>query len=62
MGLKGSPTREIHLDDVFVPTDRIVGEPGQGMRIALGTLDHSRAFVAAQAVGIAQGALDAAAA
>ena len=62
MGLKGSPTCEIHLDEVFVPADRVVGTPGQGMRIALGTLDRTRATVAAQAVGIAQGALDAAAA
>ncbi|MFF9040575.1 acyl-CoA dehydrogenase family protein [Streptomyces sp. NPDC014892] len=58
MGLKGSPTCEIYLDDVFLPTERMVGEPGQGMRLALATLDRTRATVAAQAVGIAQGALD----
>jgi alkylation response protein AidB-like acyl-CoA dehydrogenase len=58
MGLKGSPTREIYLDDVFVPAERMVGEPGRGMRLALATLDRTRATVAAQAVGIAQGALD----
>ncbi|MGO4202690.1 acyl-CoA dehydrogenase family protein [Rhodococcus sp. TAF43] len=60
MGLKGSPTREVTFEDVFVPGDRMVGEPGRGMRIALGTLDRTRTAVAAQAVGIAQGALDAA--
>lgn len=62
MGLRGSPTREVYLDDVLVPADRILGDPGAGMRIALATLDRTRATVAAQAVGIAQGALDAAAA
>ncbi|WP_433607647.1 acyl-CoA dehydrogenase family protein [Prescottella agglutinans] len=60
MGLKGSPTREITFEDVFVPRDRLIGEPGSGLRIALGTLDRTRTAVAAQAVGIAQGALDAA--
>lgn len=58
MGLKGSPTTEVYLDDVVVPTDRLIGSPGQGLRLALGTLDRSRTSVAAQAVGIAQGALD----
>ncbi|MEP9384240.1 acyl-CoA dehydrogenase family protein [Nocardioides cheoyonin] len=58
MGLRGSPTCEIHLDDVRIPADRILGSPGDGMRIALDTLDRTRTSVAAQAVGIAQGALD----
>jgi len=58
MGLKGSPTTEIYLDDVTIPADRLVGQPGQGLRLALGTLDRTRTAVAAQAVGIAQGALD----
>lgn len=58
MGLRGSPTREITFEDVFLPHDRIIGEPGRGLRIALGTLDRTRTVVAAQAVGIAQGALD----
>lgn len=58
MGLRGSPTREVTFEDVFLPHDRIIGEPGRGLRIALGTLDRTRTVVAAQAVGIAQGALD----
>jgi alkylation response protein AidB-like acyl-CoA dehydrogenase len=58
MGMKGSPTCEVFLDSVHVPTDRLIGNPGDGMKIALKTLDHTRATVAAQAVGIAQGALD----
>ncbi|MEX0427287.1 acyl-CoA dehydrogenase family protein [Nocardioides sp. DS6] len=62
MGMKGSPTCEVYLDKVFVPADRLIGETGAGMRIALGTLDRTRATVAAQAVGIAQGALDVASA
>ncbi len=58
MGLKGSPTREVYLDGVWLPADRLVGTPGTGLRLALGTLDRTRSVVAAQAVGIAQGALD----
>ena len=58
MGLKGSPTREVVMRDVRIPADQIVGEEGQGLRLALGTLDRTRAIVAAQAVGVAQGALD----
>lgn len=58
MGMKGSPTCEVLLDRVRVPADRIIGRPGDGMGIALGTLDRTRTTVAAQAVGIAQGALD----
>ncbi|CCG03427.1 acyl-CoA dehydrogenase family protein [Blastococcus saxobsidens] len=58
MGLKGSPTTEVYLDDVPLPADRLIGRPGEGLRIALGTLDRTRTGVAAQAVGIAQGALD----
>ncbi|WP_431817175.1 acyl-CoA dehydrogenase family protein [Gordonia jacobaea] len=58
MGLRGSPTREITFDNVFVPSDRLIGEAGRGLRIALGTLDRTRTVVAAQAVGIAQAALD----
>ena len=58
MGLKGSPTTELYLDDVSLPADRLIGRPGDGLKIALGTLDRTRTAVAAQAVGIAQGALD----
>ncbi|ONH60443.1 acyl-CoA dehydrogenase [Frankia sp. CcI49] len=60
LGIKGSPTREIHFVNCTIPGDRIIGEPGTGLRTALRTLDHTRPTVGAQAVGIAQGALDAA--
>ncbi|WP_018635488.1 acyl-CoA dehydrogenase family protein [Parafrankia elaeagni] len=59
LGIKGSPTREIHLVNCTIPADRIIGEPGSGLRTALATLDHTRPTIGAQAVGIAQGALDA---
>jgi len=58
LGIKGSPTRELFFDRVRIPGDRIVGEPGEGLKIALRTLDHTRVTIGAQAVGIAQGALD----
>ncbi len=58
LGIKGSPTRELYFDDARIPGDRMVGEPGDGLRIALRTLDHTRVTIGAQAVGIAQGALD----
>jgi alkylation response protein AidB-like acyl-CoA dehydrogenase len=58
MGIKGSPTREVILNDARVPLDRLVGEEGGGFGIAMRTLDYSRPVIAAQAVGIAQGALD----
>lgn len=60
LGIKGSPTREVYLDNVRVGDDRMIGEMGEGLKIALGTLDHTRITIAAQAVGIAQGAIDAA--
>ncbi|WP_122262366.1 acyl-CoA dehydrogenase family protein [Ornithinimicrobium cerasi] len=60
LGIKGSPTRELHFADCRIPGDRMVGEPGEGLKIALRTLDHTRVTIGAQAVGIAQGALDAA--
>jgi alkylation response protein AidB-like acyl-CoA dehydrogenase len=62
LGIKGSPTGQPVFDDVRVPAANLIGEEGRGMPIALGTLDHSRLGVAAQAVGIAQGATDHAAA
>jgi len=58
LGIKGSPTRELHFDNVRIPGDRIVGEVGDGLKIALRTLDHTRVTIGAQAIGIAQGALD----
>jgi len=59
LGIKGSPTREIHFSDCTIPYDRIIGEPGTGFKTALRTLDHTRPTIGAQALGIAQGALDA---
>ncbi|WP_328376684.1 acyl-CoA dehydrogenase family protein [Streptomyces sp. NBC_00440] len=58
MGLHGSVTREVHFDGVRIPAGRLLGERGRGLRLALATLDHTRISIAAQAVGIAQGALD----
>jgi alkylation response protein AidB-like acyl-CoA dehydrogenase len=58
LGIKGSPTCEVYLDNVRIPADRIIGEEGEGFQIAMRTLDHTRVTVAAQAVGVAQGALD----
>ncbi|MEO7268338.1 MAG: acyl-CoA dehydrogenase family protein [Knoellia sp.] len=58
LGIKGSPTRELIFDNVRIPGDRIIGAPGEGLKIALRTLDHTRVTIGAQAVGIAQGALD----
>ena len=58
LGIKGSPTREIHFVNCRIPGDRIIGKPGTGFKTALATLDHTRPTIGAQAVGIAQGALD----
>ena len=58
LGIKGSPTRTVILDDVRIPADRIIGAEGTGFKTALATLDHTRITIAAQALGIAQGALD----
>src|SRR6201994_4593108 len=58
LGIKGSPTRELYFDDTPVPAARLIGAEGQGFKIALRTLDHTRITIAAQALGIAQGALD----
>jgi len=60
LGVHGSPTREVYFDGVRIPADRMIGEPGTGFATAMATLDHTRLAIAAQAVGIAQGALDAA--
>jgi len=58
LGLRGSPTGEIVLDEVRVPATNLVGEVGRGFHIAMHTLDRSRPTIGAQAVGIAQGAID----
>ena len=58
LGIKGSPTCEVYLDRVRIPETRMVGAEGAGFGIAMKTLDHTRVTIAAQAVGIAQGALD----
>ena len=58
MGIRGSPTREVILDGARIPADRLVGEEGAGFSYAMRTLDHSRPVIAAQALGIAQGAYD----
>ncbi len=60
MGIRSSPTAEIIFEDLIVPTENLLGEEGQGFKIAMMTLDGGRNGIAAQAVGIAQGALDAA--
>ena len=60
MGIRGSPTAELTFDGVRVPAANRLGEEGEGFKIAMATLDRSRLGIAAQAVGIAQGALDAA--
>ncbi|MGB3485182.1 MAG: acyl-CoA dehydrogenase [Mycobacterium sp.] len=58
LGIKGSPTAELYFENCTIPADRIIGEPGTGFKTALETLDHTRPTIGAQAVGIAQGALD----
>jgi alkylation response protein AidB-like acyl-CoA dehydrogenase len=58
LGIKGSPTREVYLDQVRVPAERMIGAEGSGFETAMRTLDHTRVTIAAQAVGVAQGALD----
>ncbi|MGW9453537.1 acyl-CoA dehydrogenase family protein [Streptomyces sp. NPDC055632] len=58
LGIKGSPTREVYLDNVRIPADRMIGAQGTGFATAMKTLDHTRITIAAQAIGIAQGALD----
>jgi alkylation response protein AidB-like acyl-CoA dehydrogenase len=62
LGMRGSPTGEVVLDAVRVPKSHLIGEEGQGFTIAMHTLDRSRPTIGAQAVGIAQGAIDVSAA
>jgi alkylation response protein AidB-like acyl-CoA dehydrogenase len=61
MGMRGSPTGQLLFEDAQVPAENIVGAEGEGFKIAMRTLDHSRLGIAAQALGIAQGATDVAA-
>ena len=61
LGIRGSPTAELNFDGVLVPESNRIGDEGDGWKLALATLDRSRPGIAAQAVGIAQGALDVAA-
>ncbi|MDQ1709630.1 MAG: hypothetical protein QOG49_1015 [Frankiaceae bacterium] len=58
MGIRGSPTAEIHFDGCRIPADRMIGAEGTGFKTALRTLDHTRLTIGAQALGIAQGAFD----
>ena len=58
LGIKGSPTCEVYFDHVRIPETRLIGAEGAGFPIAMRTLDHTRITIAAQALGIAQGALD----
>ncbi|MBN2445888.1 MAG: acyl-CoA dehydrogenase family protein [Phycisphaerae bacterium] len=59
MGIRGSETAELSLEDVFVPDEHMLGRPGQGLNVALSALDGGRIGIAAQAVGIAEACLDA---
>lgn len=58
MGMKGSPTAQVHFDGVRVPDGRRIGDEGQGFAIALSALDSGRLGIAACAIGVAQAALD----
>ena len=58
LGIKGSPTCEVYFDNVRIPQSRMIGAEGTGFVTAMKTLDHTRITIAAQAIGVAQGALD----
>jgi len=58
LGIKGSPTAALSFEDVRMPSENLIGEEGRGFRLAMATLDRSRLGIAAQALGIAQGAVD----
>jgi alkylation response protein AidB-like acyl-CoA dehydrogenase len=60
MGMRGSPTCEVYFDNVELGADRVIGNVGEGFALAMKTLDHTRITIAAQALGIAQGAFEAA--
>jgi alkylation response protein AidB-like acyl-CoA dehydrogenase len=58
MGIRGSPTREVYFEDAEIPENQLIGEESEGFTYAMRTLDYSRPTIAAQALGIAQGAFD----
>src|SRR6476619_4119581 len=58
LGIKGSPTREVYFDNVRIPADRMIGVEGTGFQTAMRTIDHTRLTIGAQALGVAQGAVD----
>jgi alkylation response protein AidB-like acyl-CoA dehydrogenase len=58
MGMRGSPTGQLVFEEVVVADENVIGSPGDGFKVAMRTLDHSRLGIAAQALGIAQGATD----
>jgi alkylation response protein AidB-like acyl-CoA dehydrogenase len=58
MGMRGSPTGQLAFDEVFVPDENVIGTVGDGFKVAMRTLDRSRLGIAAQALGLAQGATD----
>ena len=58
LGIRGSPTREVYLENAEIPSDRLIGQESEGFTYAMRTLDYSRPTIAAQALGIAQGAFD----
>ena len=58
LGVRGSPTGEISLDECRVPAENLIGDEGRGFHYAMGALDRSRPLVGAQALGIARGALE----
>ena len=58
MGFRGSPTREVYFDNVKISDERRIGAIGEGFKLAMQTLDHTRITIAAQALGIAQGAFE----
>ncbi len=59
LGIRGSDTRELIFEDCFVPEEHVIGNPGEGFKILMKTFNYTRPAVAAQAIGIAQGAMDA---
>jgi len=58
LGIRGSDTRELIFEECFVPEENILGNPGEGFKSLMKTFNYTRPGVAAQAVGIAQGAMD----